>query len=95
MTADELDQLLLDRFNLRRADLISALKTLPAHRPWAATLTAEEARLFDEAGFIDLCRPRHRSIYTDPGTMPRRRWGGGERAGSGWLIRSGGTEVSA
>lgn len=51
MAADELDQLLLDRFNLGRADLIAALKTLPAHRPWAATLTAEDARLLDDARF--------------------------------------------
>jgi len=27
----------------------------------------------DVAGLIDLCRRRHRSTYTDPGTMPRRR----------------------
>jgi hypothetical protein len=51
MAADELDQLLLDRFNLGRDDLIAALKTLPAHRPGAATLTAEEARLLDDAEF--------------------------------------------
>ena len=53
MTADELDELLQDRFNLSRADLITALKTLPAHRPGAASLTAEEARLFDDAGFVE------------------------------------------
>lgn len=53
MTIDELDQLLLDRFNLRRSDLIAALKTLPAQRPWAATLTTDEARLLDEAGFTE------------------------------------------
>lgn len=53
MTADELDQLLLDRFNLRRSDLIAALKTLPAHRPWAATLTTDEAQLLDDAGFTE------------------------------------------
>jgi hypothetical protein len=53
MTTDELDQLLQDRFNLRRSDLITALKTLPAHRPWAATLTADEARLLDDAGFTE------------------------------------------
>jgi hypothetical protein len=53
MTTDELDQLLLDRFNLRRSDLIAALKTLPAHRPWAATLTTDEARLLDDAGFTE------------------------------------------
>lgn len=53
MTSDELDQLLEDRFKLRRTDLIAALKTLPAHRPWAATLTAQEARLLDESGFVE------------------------------------------
>jgi hypothetical protein len=53
MTSDELDQLLRDRFDLGRDDLIAALKTLPAHRPWAATLTAEEARLLDAAGLTE------------------------------------------
>ena len=53
MTADELDALLKDRFSLSRADMITALKTLPAHRPWAAALTAEEAHLLDEAGFVE------------------------------------------
>ena len=53
MGVDELDQLLQDRFNLSRADLITALKSLPAYRPWAATLTTEEARLLDDAGFIE------------------------------------------
>ena len=53
MTTDELDRLLLDRFNLHRSDLIAALKTLPAHRPWAAALTADEARLLDAAGFTE------------------------------------------
>ena len=53
MTVDELDQLLRDRFDLGRDDLIAALKTLPAHRPWAATLTAGEARLLDAAGLTE------------------------------------------
>ena len=53
MTADELDQLLMDRFHLGRADLIAALKTLPAQRPWAATLTEGEAGLLDNAGFTE------------------------------------------
>jgi hypothetical protein len=53
MTVDELDQLLRDRFDLGRADLIAALKTLPAHRPWAATLTDSEARLLDAAGLTE------------------------------------------
>ena len=53
MTTDELDQLLMDRFNLVRADLIAALKTLPAQRPWATTLTGQEADLRDNAGFAE------------------------------------------
>ena len=53
MSADELDQLLMDRFNLDRADLIAALKSLPAQRPWAATLTEDEADLLDSAGFTE------------------------------------------
>lgn len=53
MTVDELDQLLRDRFDLGRADLIAALKTLPAHRPWATRLTADEARLLDDAGLTE------------------------------------------
>jgi hypothetical protein len=53
VSTDELDQLLMDRFNLGRADLIAALKTLPAQRPWAATLTEEEADLLDSAGFTE------------------------------------------
>lgn len=53
VTTDELDELLKDRFDLGRADLIAALKTLPAQRPWAATLTAGEAELLDSAGFTE------------------------------------------
>lgn len=53
MTTDELDHLLMDRFNLVRADLIAALKTLPAQRPWATTLTGQEADLLDNAGFAE------------------------------------------
>lgn len=53
MAADELDALLRDRFDLHRSDLIAALKSLPAQRPWAATLTAGEARLLDAAGFTE------------------------------------------
>ena len=53
MAIDELDELLRDRFNLHRSDLIAALKTLPAQRPWAARLTAEEAHLLDAAGFTE------------------------------------------
>jgi hypothetical protein len=53
MTVDELDQLLQDRFSLSRSDLIAALKALPAHRPWAASLTAAEAELLDDADFVE------------------------------------------
>jgi hypothetical protein len=51
--AEELDQLLQDRFDMRLQDLIAALKTFPTHRPGAATLTAQEARLLDDAGFVE------------------------------------------
>jgi hypothetical protein len=53
MTVDDLDQLLYERFNLQRADLVAALKTLPAIKPGAAALTEDEARLLDEAGFVE------------------------------------------
>lgn len=53
MGTDELDQLLHDRFNLSRADLITALRTFPSQRPWAASLTAEQARLLDDAGLVE------------------------------------------
>jgi hypothetical protein len=64
MGTDELDQLLHDRFNLSRADLITALRTFPAQRPWAATLTAEEAGLLDDAGFVE-DPEAHTAIATD------------------------------
>jgi len=51
VSTDELDELLMDRFNLARSDLVAALKTLPAQRPGTATLTEEEVRLLDKAGF--------------------------------------------
>jgi len=51
VATDELDQLLMDRFNLGRADVIAALKALPAQRPWAAALTEADARLLDSVGF--------------------------------------------
>jgi hypothetical protein len=53
MTVDDLDQLLSERFDLRRADLVAALKTLPAIKPGSAALTQDEARLLDEAGFVE------------------------------------------
>ncbi|CAN3132245.1 hypothetical protein ACNUDN_30415 [Mycobacterium sp. smrl_JER01] len=49
----ELDQLLHDRFDIGTADFVAALKALPALRPWAASLTEEEARLLDDAGFAE------------------------------------------
>lgn len=48
---NELDKLLKDRFDLSRDDFVAALKTLPAIRPWAASLTEGEARLLDDADF--------------------------------------------
>lgn len=53
MGTDELDQLLHDRFNLTRADLITALRTFPAQYPRAASLSAEHARLLDHAGLVE------------------------------------------
>ncbi|MDD4866075.1 MAG: DNA-binding protein [Mycobacterium sp.] len=53
MSIDELDQLLHDRFDLSRDDLIAALKTLSAQRPWAASLTTAEADLLDSAGLVE------------------------------------------
>lgn len=53
MTADELDALLYQKFRLRREDMLAALKTLPAIRPWAAELSPDEARLLDDAGFTE------------------------------------------
>ncbi|MDV6979856.1 DNA-binding protein [Mycobacterium intracellulare] len=53
MTADELDVLLYQKFRLRREDMLAALKTLPAIRPWAAELSQDEARLLDDAGFTE------------------------------------------
>jgi hypothetical protein len=53
VATDELDELLMDRFNLARADLVAALKTLPAQRPGAAALSEEEAHLLDSAGFTE------------------------------------------
>ena len=48
-TGRELDELLRERFEISRADFVDALKALPSMRPWATTLTAEEARLLDAA----------------------------------------------
>jgi hypothetical protein len=53
MTVEDLDQLLSERFDLQRGDLLAALKTLPAIKPGAAALTEDEGRLLDEAGFVE------------------------------------------
>lgn len=50
-TSNELNKLLKDRFDITTADFVAALKTLPALRPWAATLSEDEARLLDDAEF--------------------------------------------
>jgi hypothetical protein len=49
----ELDQLLHDRFDITITDFVAALKVLPALRPWAASLTEDEARLLDGADFAE------------------------------------------
>ncbi len=50
-TIKELDQLLHERFEISRDDFVAALRTLPAVRPWASTLSEGEARLLDDADF--------------------------------------------
>lgn len=62
---DLLQQLLRDRFGLNatelnaygdigRAELVAALRTLPAHRPGAtASLSTEERHLLDSVGFVE------------------------------------------
>ncbi|MEE3851338.1 DNA-binding protein [Gordonia sp. LSe1-13] len=50
---DDLDNLLRDRFDLDRAALVAALRSLPPQRPWAARLTEGDARLLDTAGFTE------------------------------------------
>ncbi|SPM33772.1 hypothetical protein MRAB57_1576 [Mycobacterium rhizamassiliense] len=52
MSADELDALLRDRFDLSRAEIISALKTLPTRDHGSASLTRDAARLLDSVGFV-------------------------------------------
>ena len=49
----ELDQLLHERFDIGRDDFVAALRTLPSVRPWATTLTDEEARLLDDSDFAE------------------------------------------
>lgn len=59
----ELDQLLQDRFEISTTDFVAALKVLPALRPWATSLTEDEAQLLDAAGF-----PEDRDAYLAAGT---------------------------
>jgi hypothetical protein len=52
MQADrELDRLLQERFDVSASEFVAALKLLPESRPWAASLTDDEAGLLDDAGF--------------------------------------------
>jgi hypothetical protein len=53
MTVDELDELLFQKYGLRREDMLAALRTMPAIPPWAAELSADEARLLDASGFTE------------------------------------------
>jgi hypothetical protein len=52
-TNPELEQLLHDRYEITTSEFVAALKFLPASRPWAASLTEDEARLLDEANFTE------------------------------------------
>ena len=49
----ELEQLLRERFEITTDDFVAALKYLPASRPWATSLTEDEARLLDDADFTE------------------------------------------
>ena len=71
MTVDELDQLLSERFNLQRADLLAALKTLPAIKPGAAVLTEDEARCSTKLASL---RIRLRSPRRRPTSLLTRRY---------------------
>jgi hypothetical protein len=50
-TVSELDQLLRERFDITRDDFVAALRMLPSVRPWATSLSEEEAQLLDDADF--------------------------------------------
>lgn len=64
MTANpELDELLRDHFGISTSDFVDALKALPAQRPWATSLSEEEARLLDTANF-----PEDREAFLAAGT---------------------------
>ena len=47
------------------------------------------AALLCEPRLIDLCRARHKWIYADPGTMPRRVQRDGSALGRGGLLGGG------
>ncbi|CDO30886.1 helix-turn-helix domain-containing protein [Mycolicibacterium porcinum] len=47
----ELDQRLQDRFEITTAQLVAALKLLPAVRPWSASLTEDDATILDGHDF--------------------------------------------
>ena len=53
VATDELDQLLDERFGLSRADMVVALKNLPAIKPGTSALSPDQARLLDESGFVE------------------------------------------
>jgi hypothetical protein len=52
-TPPELEHLLQDHFGITTDDFVVALKFLPASRPSAASLTEDEARLLDDADFVE------------------------------------------
>lgn len=52
-TDAELERLLHDRFDISTSQFVTALKCLPATRPWAASLTEVEAGLLDDADFAE------------------------------------------
>jgi hypothetical protein len=52
-TNPELERLLQDRFGITTSEFVAALKYLPASRPWAASLTEDEARLLDDADIAE------------------------------------------
>jgi hypothetical protein len=62
-TDRELNQLLQDLFDITIPDFVAALKLLPVSRPWAASLTDDEARLLDDADF-----PEDRDAFLAAGT---------------------------
>lgn len=49
----ELDQVLQDRFDITTAQFVAALQQLPAVRPWATSLTEDEAKILDGQDFSE------------------------------------------